>query len=228
METVDQYLKILEIKNECMLLKEDELDMAISKLTPEAKAKSLVKKLGSSFNPKKPIDSLSRVNTLLSFLPKVKVVTLDRFMSSKVKEYKSLKQIASVVLKNSLSEVSDNVNDYASSLLACLSLVAKRGEKITPKDNLKRLLKETVTKSRKFIEEHEEQIPAKPGFKKEDIPDMAVGCTIVAISVGVGIALGTGIYSVLTAIAAALPGLLLLVVIFLGIAGIVTLIRRGA
>jgi len=229
MESIDKYLKVLEIKDECVRLNEGELDKAISKLTPESKTKSMVKKVSSSVNKRTPLESLKKISSILSFLPRISVASIDRFMSSRVSEYKSLKRTADVVLKNSISGISNDVNNYASTLIATLSFVAKKNEKVNPKDNLKKILKEVVTKSRKFMEEHEDVETKKPGFKKEDLPDLAVAWVIVVMSASTAGAVLAGGYAILAAIASALPGLLLVAVIFLGIAGLIytTLKMKG-
>jgi len=85
MESIDKYLKVLEIKDECVRLNEGELDKAISKLTPESKTKSMVKKVSSSVNKRTPLESLKKISSILSFLPRISVASIDRFMSSRVR-----------------------------------------------------------------------------------------------------------------------------------------------
>lgn len=206
MEYINKYLKILEIQDECIKLNEANLGNLFSKLTPETNTKSLLKQMESSINKRDPVTSIKRIKSLLSFLPTVKLKSVDSYIESKVKEYKNLKRMSRIVLTNSLPGISVEVQDYASSFLALSSFVVKKGQNINPKENLKKNLKEFIMKTRKFMDEQEsDQENKKVAFQKEDLPDLAVAWTIVVMTTALGTALGLGGYAILTSIAGAIP-----------------------
>lgn len=209
MEYIDKYLEVLETQDEFVKLDEVDLSKLVSILTPESKTKSLIKKVQSSLDKKDPIKSLKRIKSLMSFMPKVNIRKIDNYLGSKLKDYKGLKKMADIIVGNSLPNISNPTKDYATSFLALSSFIAKKGSKITPKDNLKKNVKEFVMRSRKFIDDYEDDEKGKKakktGFQKEDLPDLAVAWVVVVMSTVFGVSLGSGLYAILVSFAATVP-----------------------
>jgi hypothetical protein len=204
MSNVNEYIDILYLHEELLQLNEIDLSAAIRKLTPESKTKNMVKNIATSLDKKDKSKSLKKIKTIVTAVPKVKPQSIDNHISSKYSDYKKMKKTADVVLKNSLPEVSIKVRDIASTFLSVSSMVAKKKNlNIEPTTNLKNNIKLFVTKVRSFVDfDEDEQEKKKSGLEKEDIADLSVAWVIVTMSTALAVGLGTGMYGVLTAIAA--------------------------
>lgn len=202
MKSVDKYLELLEIKEELIALNEIDLNSLISKLTPEAKTKAIIKKMRSSVDKKNPVKSMKAIKKILNFVPAFEAKKLDSFIQSKFSGHKSLKATAKTILKNSLPDASDTSIDFASTFLAVSATIAEKGkEKISPRDNLKNRIKEFVIRTRKFMDEHEEEAEKEQGlFTKENLPDLAVGWIIVVMATAFATGIGGGVFLVLLAV----------------------------
>jgi len=203
MENINNYFEILEIKDELLTLNESDFSSFISKLTPEVKLNSLTKKMSSVVDKRKPFETIKKLKPILSFLPTVKIETVDKYFSSKISQYKSFKKLSETILKNSLPEISDKSNNIASSFLALSSFIVQKGEEsIEPRENLKTRIKQFVIKTRKFMEEQSSEEKIKSGrFQKEDIPDLAVAWVIIVMAITFAAGIGMGSYVLLSALA---------------------------
>lgn len=233
MESVDKYLKVLHIQEELEQLNEANINSFFSKLAPEAKTKSLIQKMKISLKEKDPVNSIKRIKTLLNFLPVIKLKKIDKFANSKIDNFKRMKKMASVVLKNSVPTISKKANDYASSFLAISSLVAKKNDsKLKPEDNLKKHIKEFVLRVRKFGADYGDDTDDNSdskiaGLSKEDLPDMAVAWTIVAMSTALAIGIGSGLFVVLGTISSLLPWIMILGFILAIVLGFLKFVMGG-
>jgi len=152
---------------------------------------------------RKPFETIKKLKPILSFLPTVKIETVDKYFSSKISQYKSFKKLSETILKNSLPEISDKSNNIASSFLALSSFIVQKGEEsIEPRENLKTRIKQFVIKTRKFMEEQSSEEKIKSGrFQKEDIPDLAVAWVIIVMAITFAAGIGMGSYVLLSALA---------------------------
>ncbi|MFW9871761.1 MAG: hypothetical protein ACFFG0_01580 [Candidatus Thorarchaeota archaeon] len=231
MKSIEKYLEILNIKSELEQLNEADFSNLISKFTPEAKTKNLVRKMSSNINKKDPVKSLKNINSIFSFVPTMSSKKIDGFIGSKVKEFNSLKRMADVILKNSLPDISDSARDYASSFVAVSSFVTDKNKKdIKIKDNLKLRIKEFVLRTRKFMDEHEPEVEKKGSrIQKEDLPDLAIAWTIVVMSTAIALGIGTGSYILLATIIAHHLGsifvIIFFIIIFVGLYKVVPVLR---
>jgi hypothetical protein len=226
MEAIREYLKVLEIQDELVSLNEFELKNLISKLTPESKTKALIKDLSKSTNKRDPIKSLKRVSKLLKFLPTVELKKIDSYMKSKTTDYVKFKRMADVVVGNSLPGISDKARDFSSSFLAVTAFVVPKGKDIDPAKNLKNNIKTFVFKTRKFMDEQEDNVK-KSGLQKEDLPDLAVAWVIVLMTTALAAGLGTGAYLVLAAIAKAIPTIIIIGIILVAAGGVIAIIETA-
>jgi hypothetical protein len=186
MDFLDEYIKTLYIMDENLL----EIDLAkiSKKLASEPKMRSWFKDFKFAVDRKdgnevvKQIQKLPVPNTPLPVIDKVAAVITDDFVSKK--------SLAKKVISNSLSGATNTITDLASSFLSILSSVkTDKNDNRSDSDRLKQYLKEFVLTSRKFIDEVEDdEIKINPmKYKKEDLPDLAVAWTIVAMAAGIGV-----------------------------------------
>ena len=212
MDKIDNYLDHLYIQEELMTLFEVDLNQIVSKFTPD-KLKGIAKKVQGTINKKDPVKSINRIKTVMKAMPTVNIATVDKYMASKVKDYKSLKKMAEAVIKNSFGGASKQAVGVASSAITVLSMVGKKNEKITLKDNLKKNVKEFVVRARKFGEDYSEDDKEPSGFQKEDLPDLAVAWVIITMGTAAAIALGTGGFMILAEVAGVIAPIVIAAVI---------------
>jgi len=226
MDKIDNYLEHLYVQEELMTLFEVDMNQIIAKFTPD-KLKSITKKVQGSINKKDPFKSMKLIKTVTKIIPTVNVATVDKYMASKVKEYNSMKKMAEVVIKNSFSGASKQAVAIASSAITVLSLVGKKNEKITLKENLKKNVKEFVVRARKFGEDYNEDDKETSGFQKEDLPDLAVAWVIITMGTAVAVALGTGGFMILSGVASLLMPAMIIIAVFYFVAMILTIVSRN-
>jgi hypothetical protein len=214
MDMIDKYLEVIYLQEDLVTINELDLKGFISKLSPESKTKSLAKKISGMVNPKKPIGSLKKVSAAVKFLPTIKKSSFDKYMVSKVDNYKVLKNKSEVIVRNSLPSVSKDAVDMASTFLAVSTMfVPKKDKNITKDKLLKRNVQTFVTKVRKFGDDYEDQERKESALKKEDIPDLAVAWVIVVMSLAIGVAVYSGLVLTFGALASFLPWVMLVIAI---------------
>ncbi len=203
MEKIDRYFEILYIQEDLTNINEIDLTAFIQKLTPESKTKTLVKKIKGVVNEKDPLQSMKKVGAVVKHLPTLKISSIDKFLGLKIKEFGPLKKTSKTILANSVPGLSKQSLEIASSFLAFSSMITKKGEKFTTKQNLKKNATVFVSKVRKFGEDYSAD-PEKNkgrGLQKEDIPDLAVAWVIIAMSTALAVGLISGMYIISGAIA---------------------------
>lgn len=174
--------------------------------------KPTVMKLNAAVNPKDPKGSLQKLSKLIpsGFNGKKAITKVDQAIGMKISEYPKLKKRATIVVKNSISGVSDQMADVAGSFLAFHSLFAKKGQENMPLDtNLKNNLKIFVTKVRKFGEDYEDEKEEKTKLRPSDYADLSVAWVVIVMTTGLAVGIGAGVYVamkiVALAVAASLP-----------------------
>ena len=213
MDQIDRYLETIYLQEELISLNEFDLKKIVSKVLPEKKIGDLIKKMKSASNDKKPVESLKKIRSLVKTLPLVNEKKFDSYLVSKVDNYKMLKKKAQTIVENSLPNISKSAIEYSSMFLAISTLfVPKKQKNITPDKLLKSNIKTFVMKVRKFTSDYEEDDETESKFKKEDIPDLAVAWTIITMSIVVGWAAYSGLSFVMSALASALPIVIIVIV----------------
>lgn len=219
---VDDYLELLFLQEGIEQLNEADVEKVTSKL--ESKSKTLVMQLKNAFNPKKPKDTISRMNKLVSFIPKLDVKKVDKYLSKKVKDFKKMKGLSLKVLENSIPDANKNLIEGVSSLVVVLSLFSKKGENKSSTEILKSNLKELVMKTRKFADDFDTEgtSSSKGLIPPEYITDIAIALAAITIALSIltlavmgGMALQSGIALVFTGIAAVAPTLVVGVILIL-------------
>lgn len=208
MDKIDRYLETLYVQEDLVNLYELDMNQIVSKFTPE-KFKGISKNLQGSINKKNPIKSMKKIKKIVSVVPVINLGSVDKTLTSKIKEYPSMKKMAKTVLQNSFGSASKQSLEVASSAITVLSMIGKKNEKITMKENLKKNIKEFITRTRKFTDEHDDDKEAS-GFQKEDLPDLAVAWVIITMGTAAAVALGTGGVMILAEISTLVPYLLIL------------------
>lgn len=211
---INTYLESLYIQEDVAYIMESDLKTALSKLSPVSKTKNLLSSFSKVLDDKIPVKSLKKIQLKTKFIPKFKTTSVDKYLTSKYSEYKSMKSLSKTILTNSLPNISKESNETASIFLSISTLYMKKGEKnLKPKDRLKNNTKDFVLRVRNFMDSNDDQVK-EDGFSKEDLPDLAVAWAIVSMATAIAIGLGTGIISVAFAFAGFLPwGMLLIVVV---------------
>jgi len=189
MDLLDSYIESLYLKDKILL--EFDLDKISKKLTPESKLKNWFSNYNSAVkkqNGKEVVNQLKKLP-----IPKMTLATIDKVASTTDKAYKKRQMMSTRVLENSLPNATSKSIDFAASFLSLLSSIkTNKNDNLSDSDRLKKYLKEFVTKSRKFMDEHEDELEKKDkrtAFQKEDLPDLAVAWTIVAMTTGLGVGL---------------------------------------
>lgn len=201
MKNIDKYLETLYIQEDLIILNEMDLLKLFKNITIE-KAKLLTKQIKSKLDEKNPTKSLKNIKALVSNLPKIKVKALDTYAKEKMKNYESMKKTSKLILANSLPHVSKPMQDVAATFLVVSSMFGKKGASLTHKQNLTIQIKTFVTKVRTFGEGYEVEEPPKRErlLQKEDIPDLAVAWTIVAMTTALAVGVGGGVFVILSSI----------------------------
>ncbi len=207
MDKIDKYLEHIYIQEDFQNLIETTFEKDIHKVSKDIKGKKIFKQMHSLLDPKNPAKSLKKIKKFIPKVPKININTIDKYMASKVKDYRNLKKTADVIISNSITGISKESKDAASSFLAISSLFGKKKEKITTKDNLKKNIRTFVTKVRKFTEEYEEKEEGGVKISKEDIPDFAVAWVIVIMTISLAIAVGTGLYGIIATVSGLISGI---------------------
>jgi hypothetical protein len=214
---MDKYLDSIYLQEEFSRINEFDLSKLTSKIPTEDKAKSIVKQLNSSVNVKKPKQTMDKIKKATSGMPKVQSSALDNFLAKKVKNYKSMKSTSVKIIENSLPGISSKMSDKAGTFIAFSSMFSKKGDNISPKDNMKKNIKEFVIKVRKFADDFGDDSSTEKktggGFQKEDIPDIAVAFTIVVMAVALATSLASGMYAIMTAFATLISPMTIVLII---------------
>ena len=167
----------------------EELDVG---LKPDKSMFKRIAKIVDSGDPKK---SIAKIKKLIppGFNAKKAYSKMESFLGDKTKEYSSFKNIATQVVKNSLPGVSKKTADISGSFLAATSiLVTKKTEKNKPqKQILKSNIKEFVDKCRQFADDDDDEVKEKKSAS--ETMDLAVGWTIIVLSVTIGLLLIKGV-----------------------------------
>jgi len=200
MEKIDNYLEMLYLSEELNVYQEGLGDI-IKKFTAE-KAKALLIKI-KNFAETKDIKGMQNLFKATG-LSRVKLPTIDNYMTSKYNEYGKIRDFSRKVLKNSLrGKPNKKLLEAASVFLAVSSFIPERkGAVSKPKKDSKMKIREFVSKYNSFYDEHEQ--PSSDStlkLPKESIPDYVLGITVIMTLVGF---LGFGmwiVYSNLTLIA---------------------------
>jgi hypothetical protein len=191
MDKINMYL-------ESLYLQEDLID-----ILPKFNATKIAKKIQANLDSANPKDSAKKISR---FIPKINpalVPKIDSFMSSKDTEYNKLHNRASIVLKNSLDNVSQKMANLAATFLVVSSMYAPRQKRnISHEQNLNSNLKEFITRVRKFGSEHEDDEENRK-LRSSDYIDLSVAWVIVVMGSALAISLGSGSYAILTALATA-------------------------
>lgn len=183
MERIDNYLQILYLAEEFEVIEEG-LGDVVKKFTID-KAKSFVKKLVDSIKSGNEGAIKSLVKS--SGFAKIKVNAIDKFMGNKSSDYAMAERLASKVLKNSLpGKPKPETIDRAASYIAIRSvMIDKKGEIPNVTANVRKHLKNFVTKTNKYYDDYEQRIDEveregkKPPIPKDSLPDYVVGAVIV-------------------------------------------------
>jgi len=220
MDKLDKYLDSFYLQEELNMLNEFDLTKLSSKIPTDEKANGILKKLNSSINMNKPKESLVKMKKVVSGLPSINTSSVESFATKKIKNYKAMKGMSQKIIENSLPGISNNMVNNAAIFLAISSNFSKKDEKVSQQDVLKRNIKTFVLKVRKFADDFDDSEEKKKTsvFQKEDIPDLAVAWVIVAMATAIAIGFGTGIYAILTSIAAfSLTGTLMAVILLIAV-----------
>ena len=196
MEKINNYLQLLYLSEELNFLQEGIGDM-IKQFTAD-KAKSMLQRL-SKLVDEKNFKGIQSFGTTTGF-SKVKLQTIDEYMSSKYEEYTNLKEFTGRVLKNSLrGKHNKKLLDIASSYLAIRSFMPERkGAVPKPKRDSKDRIKDFVAKYNSYYDDYEEKASSpesKIQIPKESIPDYVLGITIIVSIVSI---LGFGVWFLYT------------------------------
>ena len=206
MDKIDTYLEQLNISEDLELLEEADFKALAKKLVPDVKLKGVVSKLKSSFDIKKPEKIIKAVKAIN--IPIVKPKTIDKIIGSKIPGYSKNKATAKVILKNSMTGAKETSLDAAASFIALQSMFKKKGEKDDPKGILKNNIKQFVLRARKFQSEYEAIPEEKRVIPKDVLVDYVLGATIVVLALGFVTLIGSGLYVVITTVAAGISALL--------------------
>jgi hypothetical protein len=198
MNKIDTYLEQLDLIAGLELIKEIDLKDFAKKLAP-SQLKGIISKFKSSFDIKKPDKIIKAVKA--TKIPVVKPGIIDKFIGSKVPDYKKNKAAAKTILKNSIGNAKDLSIDAAATFIAIKSMFKKKGEKDDPKGILKKNIKEFVLKARKFQSEYEALPEEKQKIPKDVLGDYIVGATIISLGLAFLAFVGAGVYVILTSIA---------------------------
>ena len=224
MSKVDDYLELLLLQEGVISLNEADVDKIVTKIEP--KGKMITTQMRSALNPKKPKESLMKIDKLISFIPKLDIQRVDKSLTGKMKDYKKMKQMSMRVIENSLPNVSRPIANAVSSLIVVTSAFKGKNENTTPNDSLKKNLKELVMKTRKFADDFEaDSERGRNLIPPEYISDIAVALSAITIAISIlmlvytgGVALHSGILMVFGAIAAVTPFVVAgLILMFVGI-----------
>lgn len=201
MEKISNYLDYLYLAEELEVYQEGIGDI-VKNYTAD-KVKKMLARMSNFVETKNFKGMRSLLNT--TGLTKVKLPTIDSYMSSKYKEYTTVKTLANRVLKNSLRGRHDKkLLEVASVFLAIRTFMPERkGAVAKPKKDSKTRIKEFVSKYNSYYDDYEEKqerSESKMQIPKESIPDYILGITIILSIVGL-ISFGVWfIYSHLTLI----------------------------
>ena len=207
MNNINYHLEMIYIQEDLQNISENKLTDFIKNMLPQNKMKSLLSKV-------KTLDSINNGKNLFKFADKVKAfakgfpaISLDKiesFSKDKIKNFTQMKKTSTTILQNSVPKISKKGLDAASTFLAISSIVDKKGSKISQKDNLKQHIKKFVFKLRSFentIDSTYEEKEKKTMLQKEDISDFLVAIAIASSIIGLVVAIGTGTYGILVAVA---------------------------
>lgn len=153
--------------------------------------------------------SLQTTRKSLSFLPKVSYEDIKSYFEKKVPQFQKLHNKTFTILRNSVPDASDRKLDKAATFVVLKSFTKKQNENTTVDANLNKNIQMLVFKIRKFIDENEEQRKKKK-LTKEELTDLAVAWAVVVSSLALTLALGAGLYTVLSSISTWLMPLTLL------------------
>lgn len=181
--------------------------------------KGFIQKINKSINTKDPYGSMKKIKTLAPPGFSINVVQkVENYMSKKYKKFSTFKSTASVVIKNSLSNVSPKMIDVASSFLSLSSMVVKKGDKNKkPNVILKTNLKKFINDTRAFGESYEDDDESsKSKMRPSDVADLAVAWVITGMAIIIasglftgGYVIGSAVYTFITG--ASFPGTLIVV-----------------
>jgi len=169
--------------------------------------KRFLSKMKGTIKENDPKGSMKRLKKIVpsGFNAKTALSKVDAALGMKVSEYPKLKKRATVVVKNSINGISNQMAEIAGTFLAFHSLFAKKGQENTPVDkNLQLNLKIFVTKVRKFGDDYEESdSKEKSKMRPSDYSDISVAWVIIVMSTALAFGIGAGIYVALKVVALA-------------------------
>jgi hypothetical protein len=196
MEKINNYLQLLYLSEDLNYIQEGVGDM-IKQFTAD-KAKNILKRL-SNLADERNIKGIQSFGKTTGF-SKIKLPTIDNYMSSKYDEYNKIKDFAHKVLKNSLrGRHNKKLLDITSSYLAVRSFMPeRRGAVAKPKRDSRDRIKDFVSKYNSYYDEYEEKAKdsePKIQIPKESIPDYVLGITVIISIVSI---LGFGVWFIYT------------------------------
>jgi len=217
---INEHLEVIYIQEEFKNINEVNLK-SITKHITSSNIKNIASKA-------KEIDKLEKekhifkiydkIKSITKHTPKVNIETINKICKLKIPNFKKMKNISSIILKNSVPNLNAKSLDIASTYLGVVSIIDKKNSTLTQEQNMKENVKKFIFKVRKFesMIETEQTDNKKMSINKQDIPDFIVAIAVASGIIGLVSALSMGVYSILTAIAAMFTfGNILLMVILI-------------
>jgi ferritin-like metal-binding protein YciE len=199
---IDKYLNLIYFQEGFI---NENINSIIRKINQNKIKDTIISKLNDIKQIEKQ-QNISNINKIilpiLKKIPSIDIETINK-ICKEIPNFKKMKKTSEIVLKNSISNISDNAIDIASTFLSVASIINNKNSNITQDQNLNKNIKLFIYKFRKLLNIIDiNTLKNKNINDTENIKiyftDYIIGITIIILSTELITLLSNGVYITIT------------------------------